>query len=481
MATTSAVPTIAARESVMTESRERRVDGVFLWRIFRRNGICLVLAGLLLGCAAGFLCFFVRRPSYTVEVGFLLRTTRVEQTADGENVSIALDATDTAGAADAAQTLMALLREAYAKDTLIAEMGQNAVHGEALEDMLSLTAEGPVLRVTVTGKERETVVALARAVEYTVPDVTAHYLGVDTDCAPGSTGCRAEALSRICEGQEAAFLVQDRADWRISALVGFFGGVVIAYVVLFVWTLCEDTVRSAEDLRRCYRAPVIGAVFATTDGRTSKVRGEKKAVGDTSARSDREIERLAILLRGGEGSPCRVMGFTSDCRRAGVTATVAHTAEVLARMNRRVLVVDGNLKHPTLHTFFDGTAKGSGLADVLESLASGGRVGWPTGNSDRPTVMAGERASHRSAELLSSADLSELLRLARNRFDVILLDLPGLGESVDAAIPAEEMDGYILVARCGRSHTETLDASCEILERAGASVWGFVLTAASKP
>jgi capsular exopolysaccharide synthesis family protein len=167
----------------------------------------------------------------------------------------------------------------------------------------------------------------------------------------------------------------------------------------------------------------------------------------------------SILFSGGPAIRPRVLVVTSASPSEGKTTVVSNLAIALAEINQRVLVIDADMRRPRQHSVF-GIANEHGLSDLLmEKVPLDATMledaCTPTAVSGLYVMPAG--GSRRSASsLLHSARLEELLTLARQSFDAVVVDTPPMVNIADARVVARFGDGLILVVR---SRVTTRDAA----------------------
>jgi len=169
----------------------------------------------------------------------------------------------------------------------------------------------------------------------------------------------------------------------------------------------------------------------------------------------------------------QVVGLTSCLPGEGKTYTTTRLALALASLGQRVLLVDGDLRRPRVAERL-GLAPSPGLAEVLS-----GETSWQdclrTGRSDRVDVITAGRAVRAPATLLSGPRMDSFLAEARERYDLVLLDLPPVLPVTDVEAAGAHLDGVLLVYRTGGTSRRALRRGIERLRRAGAVLRGAVL------
>jgi Mrp family chromosome partitioning ATPase len=189
-----------------------------------------------------------------------------------------------------------------------------------------------------------------------------------------------------------------------------------------------------------------------------------------------------------------VVMVTSAVPAEGKSTTAANLAVALASVGRRVILVDLDLRQPTLHKFFGLDDRPSvsdvilGTASIADSLA---RVGVPDktgvapahGNGYRPHasggvlyVLPGGAAPTDPTPLLASRALADLLEELRLRADLVLVDTPPVLPLSDAMTISAATDGYVIVSRVDLVRRRTLWELRRELGASNATGLGFVIT-----
>jgi capsular exopolysaccharide synthesis family protein len=146
-----------------------------------------------------------------------------------------------------------------------------------------------------------------------------------------------------------------------------------------------------------------------------------------SAESLRTL-RLALQIRSDNRTGNSIL-FTSAEPRVG-KSTVAANYSLIASMSQSVLLIDGDLRRPSLHRFF-AVEQAPGLIDVLAAGSGIEHVARQVGPGSLDLVCAGSRIGHVS-DVASSSRMGDLLREASNDYDQVVIDAPPVLASSDA-------------------------------------------------
>jgi len=154
------------------------------------------------------------------------------------------------------------------------------------------------------------------------------------------------------------------------------------------------------------------------------------------------------IKRAENGRAVRAIVVTSPNKGDGKSLTAANLAITMAQeFQQRVLLVDGDLRRPTVHKMF-GVQEGQGLSDVLMGAIDLNQVLIDVPDYHLTLLPAGSLPSH-PAELLGSAAMRRVLDNLRTRFDRILIDMPPIAPLADVQIVAPMADGLLMIVRAG--------------------------------
>lgn len=165
------------------------------------------------------------------------------------------------------------------------------------------------------------------------------------------------------------------------------------------------------------------------------------------------------------GTRGQVIMVTSPGPSEGKTTTVANLAAILAETGRSVLVVNCDFRRPRVHLHLDGT---DDPRQVVDTKVPGVKL---------VTQVLDNPHDANPAEVV--AVQRQVIRNAREMFDVVLLDTAPILTTNDATEVLNIADQVVIVAKAGKTHREAADRAAELLERRGAPVVGAVLVGAT--
>lgn len=171
--------------------------------------------------------------------------------------------------------------------------------------------------------------------------------------------------------------------------------------------------------------------------------------------------------------PPEVIVVTSANPQEGKSTVCANLGVVLAQADRSTLILDCDLRRPSLHSIF-GLRNVRGLVNVVASGEEARSV-WQ-GPLENLKVITSGPIPPNPTELLGSKRFSEFLSSVRRDFDYVLLDTPPVGLVSDPSILASQGDGALLVLDAQKTRKAALRQSRRSLEAVGANVFGTVMS-----
>jgi capsular exopolysaccharide synthesis family protein len=306
---------------------------------------------------------------------------------------------------------------------------------------------------------------------------------------------------------------------KVNLLLGLILGLALGLTVALVQERLDKTVRGRHEVERetglrvlamlprvGNPAPVLPVTIQTVSAADGRYLPEHTAEsmagaagGDRKARKKRSrpfgasaewsatleaFRSLATDMKFVSGSngdrPIRTVAVTSSTKGEGKTFTSCNLALIHTSFGSNTLLIDSDIRAPSIQRFFGLPFEGPGLSEVLsdgvDPLDTWHRLSLDESNKRHLTVMPAGRAGESAAGLLQAPEtLAQVLELAQEKFDLVVVDTPPLSMISDSAVVAAAVDAVIFVVRSGRSSPAILETSLQRLSRANQNVLGIVL------
>jgi len=182
------------------------------------------------------------------------------------------------------------------------------------------------------------------------------------------------------------------------------------------------------------------------------------------------------LLLSNLGSPPKVIMVTSALPQEGKTTTSINCAVVLAQKGVRVLLIDADLRRPSIHKTL-GMGPRSGLSNVLTGSTTIEQAITRTAILPNLFVLPAGTPPPNPAELLASANMKDVLAKLCEQYDHIVVDTPPSLSVTDAVVLSPRADAVVLVIRSGQTTKQALRRSRDLLAQVNAKVVGVLLNA----
>lgn len=185
--------------------------------------------------------------------------------------------------------------------------------------------------------------------------------------------------------------------------------------------------------------------------------------------------RTSILLSSAGHAP-KTLLVTSSLPSEGKTTTAINTAISLAQTGAKVLIIDGDMRRPRVHTVLNTPNRG-GLSTLLSSEASQEILFSLIHKSEAMNlfVLPSGPVPPNPAELIGSEQMRALLKFVETRFTHVVIDSPPIASFTDGVLLASMVDGVILVVSAGKSPRHVVRRGRQYLQEIGAKVFGIVL------
>ena len=251
----------------------------------------------------------------------------------------------------------------------------------------------------------------------------------------------------------------------MMALAGSIG---FAIALALLLDQIDQRFRYPEQVSSELGLAILGAVPAFKRSRAGELPPEQ-ALQVTEA-----FRTLRLNLAHSYGAAGPVMLTVSSAGAGdGKSVVSANLALSFARAGYRTLLIDGDIRRGELHRMF-GVDRRPGLLDYLTGSATMEDIVRPTTQEGVWIIPCGARRHH-GPELLGSVAMSELMGMAKGRFNVVIVDSPPLSAGIDAFVLGTTTGHLMLVFRAGETDRQMAEAKLRLLDRLPVRVLGAVL------
>jgi capsular exopolysaccharide synthesis family protein len=270
---------------------------------------------------------------------------------------------------------------------------------------------------------------------------------------------RTTALSDVAITQAASPDVYNVApNIAFNLALGFVVGLALAITAVFGAEFLDDRFRTEDDVRDRLGLPVL-ATIPLVDSLEWKENAWVKPLAVES------FYQLVASLRYSSSNPPRTITFTSADQGDGKSTVAMNTAISMGQMKARVLIIDADLRRPTMHAKFN-VSNESGLSDVLVGVTQLEDAIRPTEHSGVFLLSSGRPAPN-PVGLLQSDGFDRLIKRARERFDFVVIDGPALRSIVDGVVLGIKAEGTVLVVSSASSEGRAVRGAIEKLRAVG--------------
>ena len=247
----------------------------------------------------------------------------------------------------------------------------------------------------------------------------------------------------------------------ISVVVGLLMGIGLAFFIEYL----DTSVKTIDDVERALQAPVLGVIPQNV--------GSLVEEGPDSPHAEAYRVLRTNIMFSQKDSKLNTMTIVSGGAGEGKSTTTFNLAVVFAQNGQRVLIVDSDLRRPSIHKFFK-VSNAIGLTNYLLKQNSLEEVIQTTQLSTLDFMPSGKLPSS-SMGVLSSNPMKELIRELKRRYDWVFFDSPPIMGVSDASILASEVDMVLQVIQYRRYPQPMTIRAKQMIEKVGGNLLGIVL------
>lgn len=321
-----------------------------------------------------------------------------------------------------------------------------------------------LLKMTVSDTDPQRAADLANAIARVFPRIEGQLLG-----------------SSLASGRQTLYVVEDARPNATpvspniprNLILAAVVGVLLALAVGFLYDYFNDRVASASVIEKTTGLPTIATIgkIAGADPAETLVVPGKTAL--PIAEAYRMIRgHVAGLV---DGKPVRSLAVVSSVPQEGRSLTAANLAVAMAQTGKRVLLVDADLRKPTLHRFFRRTNT-RGLTTALLRHGGDHLADHVTATDiDQLALLSAGPLLPNAINYLGSAQMEQLVAECTASYDLVIFDTPALLGVVDGQLVAGMCDAAVLIVRSGVTREGQLQKAAVELIDSGAVMLGAVL------
>lgn len=473
-------------EKYQADEMELDIGGI-VRAIMDRAWRVIIISVLCAAMAFGYTYYFVT-PQYQSAAMFYVNNNSFSV----GDAALSITSGDLVTSRGLVDSYIVILKTRETLNEVIDYAGVNLSYGE-VSGMISAAAvnETEIFRVTVTNPDPQEAEKIASAIAYVLP----------------------KRIGNIIDGTSAKIVDSavvpagpSSPSYTRNAIIGFLLGFLVCAGAIALKVIFDTTIRSEEDIEQVCAHPVLSMVpdmlssgkkksqyyYGYGDKRGNKKRAKSKDQkrnevligGDISFVATEAYKRLRTKLQFSfaDDNNCRVIGLTSALSGEGKSLTSANLAYTLAQLNKRVILLDCDMRRPTLAEKMSLNKK-PGLSEYLTGQHEFKDVVQRYGKDDEEiafhVISAGENPPN-PVEMLSSLRMERLLANLREAYDYVLLDLPPVMEVTDAMAAASKVDGMLLVVRQDYCDRIALSETVQQFSFINAKILGVVFNCTSE-
>lgn len=445
-----------------------------IWKRIWLIGIVSVMCSVIVAVST----FFLITPKYESSAMFYVNNSSLSV----GDTSFSITQGDISAAKSLVDTYITILTSRSCLNDVI-DYASVDMSDEDLRSMISAGAVNSteIFEVTVTSTDPKEAKELANAIAYILP----------------------KRISSIVEGTSANivdYAIESPSpcspNYVNNAIIGFIIGFVISVAIIVLREIFDVTIRDDEDINRCCEYPILASVPDMINqshsggeyyGYGNKSSGKHKSyISKKEAVIGKNISFVASeaykLLRTKlqfsfvDEVVCPVIGVSSALAGEGKSLSSVNLAYSLAQLDKRVLLIDCDMRRPSLSTKLT-INKSPGLSNYLTGHEDISAVVQPCSLDEEKSfdvISSGDNPPN-PIELLSSSKMARVITKLKDAYDYIILDLPPVGEVSDAMVAAKLTDGILLVVRQDYCNSVALSSAVSQFEFIEGRILGVVL------
>lgn len=263
--------------------------------------------------------------------------------------------------------------------------------------------------------------------------------------------------------------IPNRPSWpklSLNIALALILGMLLSALFVFLREQLFNSIRTPDQVRDATGLPILGVV-PSSDTPSEDLADPKSFQSDAYS-----SVRTSLSLLSRDGLPRTIM-FTSTQQGEGKSTACQALALSLARLGKRVLIIDVDLRRPNMHRLFDVPNK-QGFSNLVSGQIPLAQAIRTTGIPNIDLIVAGDIPPN-PTELMDSPQVRAMLAELQSTYDAVLVDSAPVLGLADAIILSSEVEATVYVMESGRNTPRTVQTSLSRLTQGGGSIAGVVL------
>jgi capsular exopolysaccharide synthesis family protein len=257
---------------------------------------------------------------------------------------------------------------------------------------------------------------------------------------------------------------------RMQILFSAFLGLIVGIGLTYLFEYLDSTIKSPSDVDRYLRRlPFLGPIvsFSTLESELITFMKPESNVSE----SFRNLRTNLLLSPSNNGY--KTFLITSPDRGEGKTLVSANLALAMTQQNKKVLLIDANMRMPRLYSLF-GVENSPGLSDLLKGSAVLETIVKST-EIDGLSILTAGTIPLDPLQLLNSESMVSLVAKMRERFDFVVIDAPGMSVGPDSVVISRLVDGVTIVTQFGKTPRTLAQQAIDQLSNIQVKLSGVVI------
>ena len=262
-------------------------------------------------------------------------------------------------------------------------------------------------------------------------------------------------------------------------------GLILSLGYILLRKLMDRSFSDPAELQKAFGIPVIGAIpRAATKNRKALLTYAIKRPSSAIMEAIRDLRTslLASEVRGSrqaEGGTGTVLVLTSSIPAEGKTTSSVLLALNSAALDKKVLLIECDLRRSTFRTYF-GPRMELGLLHAIENKHDWESAVWKESKTNMDIIFGGTSKGRNAADIFASEDFSDFIDQAKQQYDLVVLDSPPVLPVPDARLIAKLSDKILYVVHAASTPASTVAAGLRLFENMGVKPDGLVMTQIAK-